>query len=76
MTPSTTAQVASGGFHACAIKADATVVCWGDNGYGQSTVPAGLTSVKQITSSRYYHTCAVKTDGMVVCWGANYSYAN
>jgi hypothetical protein len=46
------------------------VVCWGYNGYGQLTVPAGLTSVAQV-SGGYEHTCALKTHGTVVCWGWN-----
>ena len=34
--------VAAGDYHSLALKADGTVVAWGDNNYGQCTVPAGL----------------------------------
>ena len=33
-------SVAAGAFHTCASKADDTVACWGQDDYGQSTVPA------------------------------------
>ena len=30
-----------GGLHACGVKTDGTVACWGDNSVGQATPPAG-----------------------------------
>jgi Regulator of chromosome condensation (RCC1) repeat len=68
--PSTSPQVSASANHTCALKTDGTVVCWGDDTYGQTTVPAGLASVAQVSSGGYY-TCALKTDGTVVCWGNN-----
>jgi hypothetical protein len=62
--------MSAGGFHTCAVRTDGTVVCWGDNTYGQAIAPLGLTSVTQVTTGDL-HTCALKTDGTVVCWGAN-----
>ena len=38
--------------------------------YGQTTIPAGVGSVTQITAGAY-HTCALRTDGAAVCWGYN-----
>lgn len=70
VTPSTTVQISAGHNHVCGLKADGTVVCWGENGYGQATVPDGLVSVAQV-SAGIWHTCALKTDGTVVCWGFN-----
>ena len=32
-------QISCGGYHVCGVNADHTVVCWGDNTYGQSTPP-------------------------------------
>ena len=45
-----------------------TVVAWGDNGNGQTTVPAGLGGVVAIAAGEY-HTVALKQDGTVVAWG-------
>ena len=47
-----------------------TVVAWGDNAYGQTTIPAGLSGVTAI-SGGYYHNVALKSDGTVVAWGRN-----
>lgn len=61
-------QVDAGAYHTCAVQSDGTLMCWGDNTYGQSTPPAGtFTSV----SSGFYHSCAVRTNGSVACWGWN-----
>ncbi|KAB2661568.1 MAG: hypothetical protein DVB32_02330, partial [Verrucomicrobia bacterium] len=49
---------------------DGTVVAWGDNSYGQTTVPAGLTGVTAIAAGSY-HTVRLKSDGTVVAWGWN-----
>lgn len=68
--PTTTPQVAAGGYHTCALMADATVICWGYNFHGESTVPGALVSAAQISAGEN-HTCALKTDGTVACWGFN-----
>jgi len=47
-----------------------TVVAWGFNGYGQTTVPAGLTHVTAIAAGQY-HNLVVTTDGTVRGWGDN-----
>lgn len=53
--------------HTCGVKADRTVACWGWNGYGQASPPAG--KFKSVGAGDY-HTCGIKTDGTVTCWGA------
>jgi hypothetical protein len=53
-----------------ALKSDGTVVCWGDNSYGESSVPAGLSNVISIASGWFYNL-ALKRDGTVVGWGRN-----
>src|SRR5207253_2167889 len=47
----------------------ANVVAWGNNIYGQITVPPGLTNVMAIAGGGY-HSTALKADGTVVTWGA------
>jgi probable HAF family extracellular repeat protein len=44
------------------------VVAWGDNLYGQSSVPAGLDNVSTIAGGAF-HSLALKSDGTVVGWG-------
>lgn len=61
-------KIATGGSHACAIKLDGTVQCWGVDNYGQATVPPDLGPVLDIGAGGY-HTCALKIDSSVVCWG-------
>ena len=61
----------SGGYrHACVIQADDSLLCWGNNDNGQSSVPSGLGSVKSVFASGFL-TCAIKADDSVECWGVN-----
>jgi hypothetical protein len=55
-----------------ALKSDGTVAAWGDGGYGQTTVPAGLTQVTAIAAG-VYDSLALKSDGTIVGWGDNSS---
>jgi hypothetical protein len=45
-----------------------TVVAWGDNRHGESTVPAGLTDVTAVAAGGNY-SLALKADGTVAAWG-------
>ena len=80
----TAVAISSGNSHSCAILDDASVSCWGDNGYGQlgdgtnttrntptqtATLGTGRTAVA--LSSGSAHTCAILDDGSVSCWGEN-----
>jgi len=47
------------------------VVAWGDNEYGQTNVPDGLSGVKAVAAGDRGHVVAVKDDGTVVAWGRN-----
>jgi hypothetical protein len=59
--------------HACAIKPDDTVTCWGDDVGGNTQVPADLGPVKDLAVATF-NSCAIKLDGTPVCWGTkNYS---
>ncbi|MBV8858902.1 MAG: S8 family serine peptidase [Acidobacteria bacterium] len=75
--------VAAGGYHAVALKADGTLVSWGDNQFGQlgdnggasSSTPravAGLSNVAAVAAG-VEHTVALKSDGTVWAWGRNQS---
>lgn len=59
-------QVSGGWGHACAIAADSTVACWGNDDAGQATPPAG--KFTQVSAGRRY-TCGVRSDGTSACWG-------
>ena len=49
-----------------------TVVAWGDDSYGQTNVPAGLTNVIAITTGACSeHNLALNNNGTVVAWGEN-----
>lgn len=63
-------SVSANGSHALGLNLDGTVLAWGENSQGQSTVPTGLTSVTQV-SAGVHHSLALKTDGSVVAWGSN-----
>ena len=59
-------ELAAGDIHTCATRADATVVCWGDNTFDQADPPEGTF---QAVDAGAIHTCAIRTEGTVVCWG-------
>src|SRR5262245_64746971 len=44
------------------------VLAWGDNGYGQTDVPADATNIFAI-SAGYRHSMALRADGTVIGWG-------
>ena len=61
-------SVSAGPFHSCGVRDTGVVVCWGNDGSGQSSPPAGIfTSV----SAGYYHSCGVRDTGAVACWDDN-----
>jgi alpha-tubulin suppressor-like RCC1 family protein len=77
-------QLALGASHTCALLADGSIRCWGDNqraqlGHDASLLPAlspqpigdsGLRAKRIVAGS--HHTCAVRTkENDVVCWGDN-----
>jgi len=49
-------------------KSQVSVASWGDNTYGQTTIPAGLTNVTAVAVG-ISHSLALKDDGMVIAWG-------
>ena len=61
-------RIAAGYNHGLALKADGTLLAWGQNDCGQTDVPAGLTNVAAIAAGAS-HSLALKSDGTVVGWG-------
>ena len=80
--PKTAKQIGGGGYHACAILNDDSLVCWGDNSFGQlgignttgqdspQVVDLGQKTAKYITCTQT-NTCAILNDDSLVCWGRN-----
>ena len=61
-------EISSGANHACGLRANGSIACWGSNVFGQATPPT--TGVFTSISSGDAHTCALRNDGAVVCWGS------
>lgn len=76
------AIIAVGESHICRTRPGRSVVCWGENRYGQlgdgttvhSTKPVEVAGLAEVVSLAVGngHTCAVLRDGGVKCWGANH----
>ena len=77
--------IAAGFSHTCAVKADQSVYCWGDNRQGQlgdgtQTLRSTPTPVSMLgagsgasaIAAGNYYSCAVRNDGAVLCWGDNW----
>ena len=63
-------KIAAGNYHSLALTSDGSVAAWGDNSWGQGTVPNGLTGVVAIDGGRI-HSLALTSGGSVVAWGYN-----
>ncbi|MBL8340772.1 MAG: hypothetical protein JNL30_04820 [Rubrivivax sp.] len=75
-------QVAAGGFHSVAVRANGTVVAWGSNADGKLGIGslgglfptpqpvAGLSQVNAISVGQD-HSLALRSDGTVWAWGQN-----
>ena len=62
--------LAAGSAHRLALRADGTVVAWGQNSFGQTNIAVVATNVVAIASGGY-HNLALRRDGSVVAWGYN-----
>lgn len=61
-------SVTAGYAHACAIRPDTSLICWGLDVSGQATpIPGVFTQV----SAGANHTCGIRPDGTLGCWGDN-----
>jgi alpha-tubulin suppressor-like RCC1 family protein len=70
-TPISFTQVDAGTLNTCAVTSAGAVACWGDNAFGQTTVPAAAGAGMVQVSASLNHTCALSSAGAVLCWGDN-----
>lgn len=80
----TARDIAAGRNHTCAVRANGTVACWGNNDSGQigdgaiggnrlsPVAVSGLSNVVGIAAGEA-HTCALLANGTARCWGLNSS---
>jgi alpha-tubulin suppressor-like RCC1 family protein len=47
------------------------VAAWGDDSWGQTTLPVGVNNVKAIAAGQR-HSLALKSDGTIIAWGYDY----
>ena len=67
-SPRVRTHIAAGTTHSLALKADGTVVGWGGNWQGQSSIPASATNVVAVAAGND-QSVALKADGTVIGWG-------
>lgn len=61
-------EVNTGYAHACGVKLNNGVACWGSNVAGESSPPAGKFSH---VVAGYLVSCGLRLDQTVTCWGTN-----
>ncbi|MDB6137986.1 MAG: hypothetical protein JWO94_1058 [Verrucomicrobiaceae bacterium] len=64
------AGASAGDGHVLALKADGTLVAWGNNDFFQGSVPNGLSGIRVVAVGSY-HNLVLKADGTVFAWGRN-----
>ncbi|NDE77495.1 MAG: hypothetical protein EB039_15785, partial [Proteobacteria bacterium] len=68
--PFAAVAIGAGLWHGVALVPDGSVVCWGSNTNGQSSVPSGLRPVVSVAGGGS-HTIVATIDGDAVCWGSD-----
>ena len=54
-------------YHACALREEGTVLCWGSKLDGHQASPGEGYKFTSVSSGRS-HGCALRDDGAVLCW--------
>jgi len=77
----TRSTLSSGLYHNCAVLANGTLQCWGNNTWGQlgngtntaSNTPVEVSGITTATavSAKYLQGCALLANGTIQCWGFN-----
>ena len=57
-------SVDAGIAHACGLRTDQAITCWGNNDDGQSAAPSGQFSA---VDAGWHHSCGLGTNGTVTC---------
>jgi hypothetical protein len=68
--------VATSGEHTCAVHADGSLECWGDNRNSDVSGPNGAGGMFAQVAAGDEFTCAVDVDSHLQCWGNFPSGAN
>jgi hypothetical protein len=63
--------VSAGSAHACAVRTDGTLACWGSDAFGREAITPPPGTFTAVTSD-WFANCAIRTDGALVCWGESY----
>lgn len=80
------ASVSVGNQHACALRTNGTLWCWGSGGSGRlglgstadaaSPTQVGTGTAWTIVDAGYTNSCGTQTNGTVYCWGSSATHAN
>jgi len=62
-------SIGTGNGSCLALRSDGTVVGWGDNAQGQTSIPPGLTGVSAVADGETFGIAVLQT-GRVVSWGS------
>ncbi len=60
-----------GGGNLLGAKGDGTVGVWGNNNYGQSNVPVGVSNAVSLAAGVFGQCLAARSDGTALAWGYN-----
>jgi len=66
-------KIASSGDNNLVLKADGSLLAWGNNGYGQCGVPVAAEAFVDIAAG-FHHSLAVTESGTIAAWGGNNGY--